>query len=58
MYDVKDERVNYIINECSKLALRECKVSYDWVGNFGRDEHSTNLPNGISTNKNQKLKIH
>ena len=28
----RDETINYIISECSKLALKEYKAWYDWVG--------------------------
>ena len=28
----KDETINYIINECSKLAQKEYKTRHDWVG--------------------------
>ena len=28
----RDETINHIINECSKLAQKEYKVRYDWVG--------------------------
>ena len=27
----RDETINHIISECSKLALREYKARYDWV---------------------------
>ena len=28
----RDEIINHIINECSKLAQREYKTRHDWVG--------------------------
>ena len=28
----RDEAVNYMINECSKLAQKEYKIRHDWVG--------------------------
>ena len=28
----RDEMINYIISECSKLAQREYKTRYEWVG--------------------------
>ena len=28
----KDETINHIINECSKLAQKEYKAKHDWVG--------------------------
>ena len=28
----RDKKFNHIISECSKLAQRECKTRYDWVG--------------------------
>ena len=28
----RDETINYILSECSKLAQKECKTWYDWVG--------------------------
>ena len=28
----RDEIINHIISDCSKLAQREYKVRYDWVG--------------------------
>ena len=28
----RDEAINHIISECSKLALKEYKTRYDWVG--------------------------
>ena len=31
-YSDRDERVNHIISECSKLAQKEYKSKYDWVG--------------------------
>ena len=31
-YMKKDEMVNHIINECSKLAQKEYKTRHDWVG--------------------------
>ena len=27
-----DETINHIISECSKLAQKEYKTTYDWVG--------------------------
>ena len=29
----RDEMINLIINECSKLAQKEYKTRHDWVGN-------------------------
>ena len=29
---VRDETINHIINECSKLAQKEHKAKQDWVG--------------------------
>ena len=29
----RDETINYIISECSKLAQREYKARHNWVGN-------------------------
>ena len=29
----RDETINHIISECSKLAQREYKFRHDWVGN-------------------------
>ena len=28
----RDETINHIISECSKLAQKECKTRHDWVG--------------------------
>ena len=28
----RDETINHVISECSKLAQRECKTRHDWVG--------------------------
>ena len=28
----RDGSINHIISECSKLAQKECKARYDWVG--------------------------
>ena len=28
----RDENINHIINECSKLAQKEYKTRHDWVG--------------------------
>ena len=28
----RDETINHIISECSKLAQKECKARHDWVG--------------------------
>ena len=28
----KDETVNHIISECSKLAQKEYKIRHEWVG--------------------------
>ena len=28
----RDETINYIISECSKLPQKECKTRHDWVG--------------------------
>ena len=28
----RDETISYIINECSKLAQKEYKTRYDWLG--------------------------
>ena len=28
----RDETINHIINECSKLAQKEYKTGHDWVG--------------------------
>ena len=28
----RDETINHIISECSKLALKEYKARHDWVG--------------------------
>ena len=28
----RDETVNHIVSECSKLAQREYKIRHDWVG--------------------------
>ena len=30
----RDETINHIISECSKLALKEYKTRHDWVGNM------------------------
>ena len=30
--DDRDETINHIINECSKLAQKECKMRHDYVG--------------------------
>ena len=30
--DERDETINYIISECSKLAQKGYKTRYDWVG--------------------------
>ena len=30
--DDRDETINHIINECSKLAKKEYKTRHDWVG--------------------------
>ena len=28
----RDETINHIISECSKLAQKECKTRHDWLG--------------------------
>ena len=32
LYGVRDETINHIISECSKLAQKEYKTRHDWVG--------------------------
>ena len=32
LYGDKDETINHIISECSKLAQKEYKMRHDWVG--------------------------
>ena len=32
LHSDRDEMVNHIINECSKLAQKEYKTRHDWVG--------------------------
>ena len=31
-YGKRDEMINHIINECSKLVQKEYKTKHDWVG--------------------------
>ena len=28
----RDETINHLISECSKLAQKECKTRHDWIG--------------------------
>ena len=54
--------INRILNECSKLAPRECKTKHDWVGKVIHWEtckrlNLTILPNDICTNQNPSLII-
>ena len=46
----KDETVNHIVSECSKLAQREYKSRHDWVGKVIRWELCKKL-NFHHTNK-------
>ena len=32
LYGDRDETINYIISECSKLAQKEYKTRHNWVG--------------------------
>ena len=32
LYSDRDETINHIISECSKLAQKEYKSRYDWIG--------------------------
>ena len=32
LYGDRDENINHIISECSKLAQKEYKTGHDWVG--------------------------
>ena len=32
LFGYRDEMINHIINECSKLAQKEYKTRHDWVG--------------------------
>ena len=34
----RDETINHIISECSKLALKEYKARHDWVGKVINEE--------------------
>ena len=31
-YEDRDEMINHIISECSKLAEKEYKTGYNWIG--------------------------
>ena len=39
----KDEVINHIVRECSKLAQKEYKTRYDWVGKVIHGEVSKRL---------------
>ena len=39
----RDETINHIISECSKLAQKEYKVRHDWVGKVIHGEMYTNI---------------
>ena len=50
----RDETINHIISECSKLAQQEYKAGHDWVGKVIHGEcvrnlNSTTLTNSICT---------
>ena len=47
----RDETINHIISECSKLARKEYKAKLDWVGTWkwARNLNLTIPPNGICT---------
>ena len=32
LYSDRDETINHIISECSKLVQKECKTRYNWMG--------------------------
>ena len=43
-YDDRDETINHIISECSKLAQREYKARHDWLGKVIHWEMIINNP--------------
>ena len=52
----RDETINHIISECSKLAQKECEARHDWVGKVIHWEmckkfNLTMPTNGICTTK-------
>ena len=49
----RDETINHIISECSKLAQKEYKARHDWVGTgkYAGNFNSTIQRNGIYTTR-------
>ena len=48
--DDRDETINPIISECSKLAQKEYKTRHDWVGKVIHREMTRNFNLTIQTN--------